>query len=274
MKLHPLVWMGVAFFVVCQPLDPKGLIHSFSSQVCAAAGQWQRSLLLLQACHPEPWFSWFIMIKKKAMIRLVLVFPYEVKAHSIKYIPNGTLYWIFTACLNRLMFAGGYGSRWSFSKCGHIWKRSCCFAKRGSLATCPTAVGESTRSKGTGVFWEIEILTAFPFFSIRNSLEKAKLIPSRLLCGYLWGVYIAGWMKLWWYWMLHVDAQWGQITKLSAISDHTLDGQECGWPVYLQIFPNWCKVSAINNIKPGDLKLEIVGVLFSSETGCYLILST
>ena len=27
----------------------------------------------------------------------------------------------------------------------------------------------------------------------------------------------------------------------------------------LKIFPNWCKVSAINNIKPCDLKLEIVG---------------
>lgn len=128
--------------------------------------------------------------KKESNGKIGACFPYEVEARSIKYIPNGTLYWIFTACLNRLMFAGGYGSRWSFSKCGHIWKRRCCFAKRGSLATCPTAVGESTRSKGTGVFWEIEILTAFPFFFhsklIREGKTETFTATLRLLMGCLY----------------------------------------------------------------------------------------
>jgi len=56
------------------------------------------------------------------------------------------------AVAGKFIASSGYGSGWSFSKCGHIWKRSCCFAKRGSLATCPTAVGESTRSKGASRF--------------------------------------------------------------------------------------------------------------------------
>lgn len=168
------------------------------------------------------------------------------------------MYWIFTACLNRLMFAGGYGSRWSFSKCGHIWKRRCCFAKRGSLATCPTAVGESTRSKGTGVFWEIEILT-FPFFFhsklIREGKTETFTATLRLLMGCLYSWMNEAVMILnatCWCTMGSNHKAFSNLRSYSWWTKMWLTSN-------LKIFPNWCKVSAINNIKPCDLKLEIVG---------------
>ena len=149
-------------------------------------------------------------------------------------------------CLSEVMEADGpfpsvvtYGSAVAALRRGGHWQHALQLLERA-------------QDQKVGAFWEIEVLTvlAFPFPSTHETLGKAKL---GFLDGYFaatyWGVYIAGWMKVWWYWMLHVDAQWGQITKLSAISDHTLDGQKCGWPVYLQIFPTGARFlpSTISN---------------------------
>ena len=150
------------------------------------------------------------------------------------------------------MFAGGYGSGWSFSKCGHIWKRRCCFAKRGSLATCPTAVGESTRSKGTGVFWEIEILTAFPFFFHSKLIREGKTeivmatLRLRMGCLYSWmneAVMILNEAVM----LMHngVKSESFQQSQMILFTDKTA----CGFFIYLQIFPTGARFlpSTISN---------------------------
>lgn len=135
MKLHPLVWMGVAFFVVCQPLS-KGVDQFLETLVCAAAGQWQRSLLLLQACHREPWFSWFIMIKKKAMVRLVLVFrmkskPVPLNTSQMEHCIGSSLHVWIGWCLPEVMEADGpfpsvvtYGSAVAALRRGGHWQHA------------------------------------------------------------------------------------------------------------------------------------------------------
>ena len=160
-------------------------------------------------------------------------------------------------CLSEVMEADGpfpsvvtYGSAVAALRRGGHWQHALQLLERA-------------QDQKVGAFWEIEVLTVLAFsisFHTRNIRQGKTGVSWWLLCGYLLGCLYS--------WMNEGVMILNATCWCTMGSNHKAFSNLRSYSWWTKMWltsissniPNWCKVSAINNIKPCDLKLEIVGV--------------